>query len=196
MSSETRDERLEDNEINLTIRKHPKQDVFFFTNYLFTIYFSIVHVLPWSLALKEGAMSRFALLVGCLLCLAMPVFGNNEPSVMPLIWPTLPNNNVQCLIQGSGVISPYQIDFVYLVLYEAPDQVYLVFSYPLDPAQRQELTNYQRQQSLDWDIRLLQIDDVYWTAIGVTATGETQALIRSLLDHLRRQSFVYKLQVD
>jgi hypothetical protein len=129
--------------------------------------------------------------------LAIPVFANNEPLVMPLIWPTLPShNNTQCLAQGRGVISPYQIDFVYFVLYEAPDQVYLAFSYPLDPAQRQELVNYQHKQKLDWDIRLLQIDDVYWTAIGVTATSDSQTVIKPILDHLRRQSFIYNLQAD
>jgi hypothetical protein len=142
-------------------------------------------------------MSRLILLVVCLLCLAMPAFANNEPLVMPLIWSTLPShNNVQCLTQGKGIISPYQIDFVYLVLYEEPDQVYLVFSYPLDPTQRQELVNYQHKQKLNWDIRLLQIDDVYWTAIGVTATSDSQTVIKPILDHLRRQSFIYNLRAD
>lgn len=116
---------------------------------------------------------------------------------MPLMWPTLPSyNNVQCLTQGRGVISPYQIDFVYLVLYEAPDQVYLVFSYPLDPTQRQELADYQRKQKLSWDIRLLQIDDLYWTAIGLTVTSDIQTVTKSILDHLRRQSFIYNLRAD
>ncbi len=116
---------------------------------------------------------------------------------MPLIWPTLPShNNTQCLTWGKGVISPYQIDFIYLVLYEAPDQVYLVFSYPLDPTQRQELTDYQHKQKLNWDIRLLQIDDVCWTAIGLTTTSDTQTVTKSILDHLRRQSFIYNLRTD